>query len=382
MRMVLESLGEPHHVGLAYDAWAPVVVDGRPESLGKVLDDRRGEWLGKLAGLSIDRDYPHFYGRWKASFGEPDAHTFELALASRLLVGHGNSSGTDVGITVHHTWGVPVIPGSALKGLLAHYLDAVHGPGQEGDPAREQCAGGQGSRGPGEVYRVLFGAPEAGGKSAPARASAGMIQFHDAIYVPHSVPEDRPFAADVLTVHQKSYYDSTGQSWPNDYDDPIPVAFLTIRPCVRLLFALSGPADWRKLAERLLRNALEQWGVGGKTSAGYGRLVDPSRLESPKEGKAPLGAPPPASLPRPGDVVQVVLLEARTTKGGWKARHEASGCAGPINNSPDVPVDKKAGDRIELVVASVNPSKREMYFRFTQEPPRSPSPRAGNSKGR
>jgi CRISPR-associated protein Cmr6 len=52
----------------------------------------------------------------------------EVELLSRLLVGHGTQSPTEVGLTTHRTWGVPVVPGTALKGLLSHYVDAVYGP--------------------------------------------------------------------------------------------------------------------------------------------------------------------------------------------------------------------------------------------------------------
>jgi len=94
--------------------------------------------------------------------------------------------------------------------------------------------------------------------------------FHDALYVPDSIADNKPFAADVLTVHQKSYYESLGRSAPNDYDILKPVAFLTVRPRCRLLLALSGPREWTELAGQLLKAALEAWGVGSKTSAGYG----------------------------------------------------------------------------------------------------------------
>jgi CRISPR-associated protein Cmr6 len=136
------------------------------------------------------------------------------------------------------------------------------------------------------------------------------------------------------------------------------VAFLTVRPGQRLLFALSGPADWTELAERLLRDALEKWGVGGKTSTGYGRLVAPERSTSPGR---PRIAAPGGTLPKPGDRVEATLLEERTKKGGWKAKHEPSGLAGPIQNSADVPAAEKAGNRLQLVVASA--TGREIAFR-------------------
>jgi len=372
MRQVLRTVGTPDHAGLAYDAWAPVGDDG------KVPDDRRTEWLSALATLAVAPDYSRSFQRWKTSFSAPGDRVFELVLASRLLVGHGNSSAVDVGITLHHAWGVPLIPGSALKGLVAHFVDATYGPSEPEQRPWEQESderaradyqgvtwrGRRIERGPGAVYRALFGAPDAQeddvmrDRGFDAGASAGLVTFHDALYVPKGGADDRPFAADVLTVHQKHYYDSSGRSWPNDYDSPNPVAFLTVRPGARLLFALSGPADWTELAERLLRDALEKWGVGGKTSAGYGRLIAPERSTS--SAQPPIAAPG-GMLPKSGDRVEATLLEERTKKGGWKARHEPSGLAGPIQNSADVPAAEKAGNRLTLVVASV--SAREIAFR-------------------
>jgi len=286
MRQALKDVvGTPDHVALAYDAWGPVGDDG------KVPNEQRATWLAGLANISVAPDYAHSFERWKQSFSSAGDRLAELTLASRLLIGHGNSSANDVGLTVHHTWGVPVIPGSALKGLLAHYVDATYGPNdpdrkpweQLGDEQRARSdyqgvtwSGQRIERGPGAIYRALFGAPDAREDDVMrehgfgAGASVGLITFHDALFVPYSIADNKPFAADVLTVHQKGYYDSSGQSEPNDYDSPSPVTFLTVRPKCHLLLALSGPIEWTELAGQLLADALKTWGVGGKTSAGYG----------------------------------------------------------------------------------------------------------------
>jgi CRISPR-associated protein Cmr6 len=287
----------PEHVGLAYDSWAPIGPGG------KVPDDQRRTWLARLEAIALPAGYQAAYESWVTAFeADPTARVVEVELASRLLIGHGNPSPTEVGLTVHRTWGVPVIPGSALKGLLAHWVEATFGPTRlagdprnpehpEADRARYQgpTYGQRGiEHGPGDVYRLLFGAPPA--KSDPERRSddppgrseggtgevAGSVLFHDALYVPGG-SGDRPFARDVLTVHQKGYYDRQGRDgWPNDYEGPVPVAFLTVRPGARFLVALSGAtrADgpWVDFALPLLRDALREWGVGGKTAAGYGRI--------------------------------------------------------------------------------------------------------------
>lgn len=88
-------------------------------------------------------------------------------------------------------------------------------------------------------------------------------------------------------------------------------------------------------------------------------------------------------LPSPGDRVEAVLLEEKTKKGGWKARHIATGITGPIQNSNEVPGDKNAGERVILIVTSAN--EREIAFRYptaadeqkTKQPPPKRPPRGG-----
>ncbi len=376
MRQVLRSVGTPDHAGLAYDAWAPVGDDG------KVPDDRRAQWLSSLAALTVPPDYSRSFQRWKTSFSAPGDRVFELVLASRLLVGHGNSSAIGVGITVHHTWGVPVIPGSALKGLVAHFVDAVYGPddpqlkpweqaGDERTRADYQGVTWHGrriERGPGAVYRAMFGAPDAEmdeemqERGYDAGASAGLVAFHDALYVPKG-GDDRPFAADVLTVHQKGYYGSSGASWPNDYDSPNPVAFLTVRPGVRMLFALSGPPDWTLLAERLLTDALREWGVGGKTSAGYGRFVTAADATVIRgQDISPSRATADATRPRHqrGDRITVTRVDDPTRKGKPKFRAD-DGFLGHF--AGEDPPQVGTGETVDVWVANVSPQGYTLTLR-------------------
>jgi CRISPR-associated protein Cmr6 len=266
----------PSHFALAYDAWAPMEdthVDAR--RIGKVPDDDKAPWLEKLEQSAIADDYRRFYDRWKGSF--PAHQRREIEFTSRLLVGHGNASATEVGLTVHHTWGVPIIPGSALKGLSAHYTAATYGIK---DNVRTDFAGPvweaphrrRVKEAPERFYRALFGAPDVDDTAA----SAGLVVFHDALYDPLSPTGLTPFAVDVLTVHQRSYYGQSegqaqpGERWPNDYDSPNPVGFISVRPGSRFLLALSGDGEWPALAQDLLTEAIGAWGVGGKTAAGYG----------------------------------------------------------------------------------------------------------------
>jgi len=242
------------HAGLLYERYAPA-----KDPAAKAWEG----WLSDLERHPEPEGYSAAYKRWEASLRQSHTVTFEARAESRLLVGHGNASPTGVGLTLHHTWGVPMVPGSSLKGVLVGYLRAVYGDGAA------------------EARHRLFGVPGDEG----AQAQAGEVIFHDAQWIPGSGAPGAggPFflSRDVLTVHHRGWYG--GQSeWPNDHESPNPVSFLTVRPGGRFLVALSL-APGRELAPhaealltwaaRRLDEALRHWGVGGKTAAGYGRLV-------------------------------------------------------------------------------------------------------------
>lgn len=302
------------HAGLAYDVWAPIDCAGQDP---KVRDKRRHPWLAAVSGIATPDGYAKAFNRWRESLHDAYTRTAEVTLASRLLIGHGNPSPTDVGLTLHHTWGVPVIAGTALKGLLAHYMDAAYGESEE------WCGVTYGGNGdgppvapPGKDYRELFGAPDT--QTGPARdagreALQGAVIFHDALWNPNNC--DRlPLAPDVLTVHQRDYYNSKGGSWPNDYDSPNPVSFLTVEPGAKFLVAVSclDPA-WAEFAITELLKALEEWGVGGKTAAGYGRIQPGARPDCPRAVPTPETAMVLGLIEDPGQTPQARLqaLEGR-----------------------------------------------------------------------
>lgn len=269
------------HPGLAYTTYAPVAEHG--EDRGKVDRDSIEAWLGELSRSRPCADfYPLAYERWAATLASCPRQ--EVESVSPLLVGAGLVSATDVGLQVHRTYGVPYLPGSSLKGLLCHYLDATYGPDQPReepstaarDPARvrfqaPKIESGRVLWGAGELYGWLFGQPEADG--GLQSASRGHLVFCDALPVPPRRPEDaRWFTPEVLTVHQRKYYSTGGAQAPCDYDQPNPVSFLTVAPKVKFLLAIEGPIEPAKWALARLVEALAAWGLGAKASSGYGRF--------------------------------------------------------------------------------------------------------------
>lgn len=242
--------GPVSHPGLELSRWIAEPLGGDNAALRATLQ--------RVANARTPAVYGARLARWRASLERlSNVATVELAVEGRLLVGVGNETVAEVGLTLRHVDGTPYIPGSALKGLARHYAE------------RQLAQGGSAALlGAGSAYhQVLFG----------QQANAAHVTYFDAWFVPDPA-DDRPLQADVITVHHPTYYSSEGQKWaPWDLDDPNPVALLSARGTY--LLAVRGPnAHWAKLALDILKQALSDWGIGAKTSSGYGRLKEPAAL--------------------------------------------------------------------------------------------------------
>jgi len=89
---------------------------------------------------------------------------------------------------------------------------------------------------------------------------------------------------------------------------------------------------------------------------GEKRKEDPGRQTRERHG-----------IPSSGATVEAVLLGEKTKKGKWRARHEPTGFEGTIHNSDEVPVEKKPGETVTLIVANVTEGKKSMEFNWPKE---------------
>ncbi len=239
----------------------------------------------KRAGAT-NGPYVSAFHRWQASLEAMDKSISGSAIHEcmkvngRLIVGLGLDSVLETGLALHHTYGVPIIPGSALKGLASHYCDHDWGYSNELSkdeqktlPATQQLLveiADKFRTKTGEVHRHLFGDGQ----------GAGHVVFHDAWVLPESLRGGATgILLDVMTPHHRGYNED-GKQPPTDFDDPNPVSFLSVSG--KFLIAMSwecpeafdaDASRWLKLTWRLLCDSLSQWGVGGKTNSGYGRLA-------------------------------------------------------------------------------------------------------------
>ena len=318
--------------------------------------------------------YALAYERWKAAI--PTDTSSVLPVQGRLIVGLGGDNVLETGLTLHHTYGVPFIPGSALKGLAAHYCDEVWGQRQAPESAKlpddnhqfrrlrrgEVCANNGVHTQTGTFHEILFGTTE----------DSGHIIFHDAWIDPASLTgqPNSGIVLDVMTPHHSDYYsDPTDTVAPTDFDDPTPITFLSVAGKFHIAVSCDVAGEdgqkWAKLAFDLLTEALREWGVGGKTSSGYGRMTthEPTQVSGGDHRQGTIVAKStPSAPPKPGERVEAVLLAEKTKKRGWRAQHHPTGLTGPVQNTGDVPEDKNPGDTLTLIVASAN--EREIAFRY------------------
>ena len=196
------------------------------------------------------------YTRWRDNLPATGlAETLATPPHNRLIVGLGQKGVVEAGLRLHHTYGVPLVPGSALKGLVSHYCAEVWGK-SEPRYARE-----------GDYHELLFGTTD----------DSGVIRFDDAWMLPESLADG--ILGDVMTPHHQEWQTNPDAA-PTDFDSPDPVPFLSVAGRFHVAIDWQGPDDdqataWTKRAMDLLQAALADWGVGGKTSSGYGRLVKP-----------------------------------------------------------------------------------------------------------
>lgn len=182
----------------------------------------------------------------------------------RVAVGLGEKGNAhELGIALHGTYGWPIIPGSGLKGVAAAFM---------WDKAAKSTKWQ-------EIFREVFGSPFPPSRSAAEKeldeSARGSVRFLDAL------PCEGPVTVsiDVLTPHVKPYYDSTRERRegedpepPAEHHQPVPVQFLTITSGT---FAADLVGDSERITgftANRLKEAVDDLGVGAKTSAGYGYM--------------------------------------------------------------------------------------------------------------
>lgn len=226
------------HKGLLLDKYVTVKAGERKESYAEPLKEIAS------AGVS-DPAYALAFERWRTlCAGLPGAVLLYGTIKGRMAIGLGRKGTTEIGCTLHSTYGVPTIPGSSIKGALASGL-RMNGLANEKEWK--------------DRADFLFGTQD----------GAGFLRVFDAWWVPEGGKSG--LSVDVITAHHSDYYAGGAGAAPSDFDSPVPNHFVTVTG--KFLFAAQAPNEsWRVFVSKLLKQTLEQKGIGGKRAAGYGRF--------------------------------------------------------------------------------------------------------------
>jgi len=156
----------------------------------------------------------------------------------RLIIGLGQESVYETSITLHRNYSVPLIPGSAVKGTVYHYVKEY-----KDLPTVE--------------ITEIFGTQNKKGK----------VIFFDALPV---IEQNTNFLVlDIMNVHYKPYYEK-GEI-PGDWHNPVPIFFLAVEKGTKFKFYVASKnKELAEMAMELLKEAVKKIGIGAKTSAGYG----------------------------------------------------------------------------------------------------------------
>ena len=255
-----------------------------------VIDDpkQKGAWLRTcVQHNTIDGELAHSaYHRWLAMIKSRNATCFDAELEWRMVIGLGGETVLETDLTLHHLYGIPFIPGSALKGLTRAYVTVeekkyfvppADKPEAECKPSLEEKTDHL------DIQRI-FGSQD----------RAGTVIFFDAL----PLDGKAKFVVDIMNPHYPNYYNSLQSNnieAPANNQSPNPIPFLTVtNTTFTVALAPRNPNEIQhqedvKLVTEWLLRSLQKYGIGGKTSAGYGYFKDgiPPLVTPKSDNQAP-----------------------------------------------------------------------------------------------
>lgn len=197
-----------------------------------------------------------------------------------LLIGTGISHETGVseelilGFSFDHTFGLPIIPGSSVKGVLrSAFIDHPEYVKEtileilelEADFEEENW-----------LYKLeveIFGLRPGELSNDTEVPDTEQDIFFDAIPHPGESFEDKLFGKDTITPHK------------HEFKDPIPLPFMKVLPGITFRFDFllydseKVPGLNAGLKSDLFEQILKDLGVGAKTNVGYGQLLEPTKFQ-------------------------------------------------------------------------------------------------------
>jgi len=191
-------------------------------------------------------------------------------VSDALVCGIGDEHPLENSLRLDHCTGLPCIPASSVKGVVKFAAEF-----DENKDTRAK-----------DKEEALFG----------TQKCVGQVQFLDG--APVRVPA---LKIDIMNNHFPDYYsDPSRQRAPSDDMDPNPIPFMVVDSDSEFYFpVVTKTEEGLKRAVEFLRQALSEWGVGAKSSVGYGLFYD--------FGTEPVEAAKPTMVQKPEPACQIAL---------------------------------------------------------------------------
>lgn len=179
-----------------------------------------------------------------------------VTATSPFISGLGAEHITETGIYLHHTYGVPFLPGTMLKGVVNQWLEKASKMDESFIPLR-QLTGLEENEG-----------SENSQEEENQRGSKGLLIFHDCFFSQLELKKD------IMTPHFGSYYGSSKNFV--EEDRPVPVKFNAVEfkgnAHLWVSWDKSTKIDDKEKLSKIIAKAIEETALGAKTNVGYGRF--------------------------------------------------------------------------------------------------------------
>jgi len=201
----------------------------------------------------------------------------------RLVIGLGASHPQETSMTLHHIYGIPYIPSSAIKGVTRHWV-VLKFADENRDFIIKEIKEKENNNNPdfNDVLKKVSNALEKGDDLNISisinnnnitfkelidifgtQNQKGKVIFFDAYPM-----ENINLKIDIMNPHYPDYYG--GKEPPTDWQNPLPIKFLTVENTKFQFYLASKESTLLAKAKELLLDALKNYGIGAKTSLGYG----------------------------------------------------------------------------------------------------------------
>jgi len=247
--------------------------------------------------VNYDRTiYNKFLTRWQFLLNSIKAVQIKGKVHWRLIVGLGSGSVLETSMTLHHILGAPFIPGTALKGVVSSYYieknrENIESNMKEVNIKRKQENKKEKEYEPNELEEFAMNEDEQYIKLFGNEKQKGKVTFLDAY--PAKVPR---LEMDIMNPHYQKYYSGDKDNKnkpipPADWLSPNPIKFVTVAKDAEFVFAFkTNENSLTEEIKTLIKETLENSGIGAKTSVGYGYFKNLENVETTQSSPVAISA--------------------------------------------------------------------------------------------